>query len=118
MLAGGEAALRMDRLGEAVWFARKALDMEPWREDVVGCLVKALVGSGRRAEATSAYEAFARASIEGRGTPPTAFLRGVVSSSLTRPSRRDWPVGSFKDVIDVRDDDEEDEGMAPAPVLA
>jgi DNA-binding SARP family transcriptional activator len=58
--------------GTAVAYARRALDVDPYREEALLTLMRALDGAGNRASALEAYRAFAQRLRTGLGTEPSA----------------------------------------------
>ena len=78
MVAGSEAAMRLGKATVSVRLARNAANIDPLREDVEECVVRALITAGRTREARFHYESYARKIISSMGVPPSSRLRRMV----------------------------------------
>lgn len=75
MVAGSTAALRLGRRLSAVKFARRASSLDDSREDVMTCLMRTLVATGRMAEAQREYRGFVVRSVRCSHRPPSREIR-------------------------------------------
>ncbi|MGN0287775.1 MAG: BTAD domain-containing putative transcriptional regulator [Atopobiaceae bacterium] len=75
MVAGSTAALRLGRRLSAVKFARRASSLDDAREDAMTCLMRALVATGRTAEAQREYRGFVVRSVRCSHRPPSREIR-------------------------------------------
>ncbi|WP_322354629.1 AfsR/SARP family transcriptional regulator [Paratractidigestivibacter sp.] len=82
MIAGGEAALRLDKKRLAARFANDALYIDDLREDAMTLLVRALRRSGRSDEAVRRYRRFARRLETKTGRVPSAQLQASLIEPL------------------------------------
>lgn len=88
MVAGAEAALRLDRGRLAVRLASNALSVDDLREDATAVLVRSLRSVGRGAEALHAYQSYERRLLSMTGTEPSRQLKRALNepSVLVRPA--------------------------------
>lgn len=94
MIAGAEAALRLGKPREALWFAHDAEEPGSAREDVTNCLMQAYVDLGRPLDAEREYLDYAEKVIEGTSMPPSARIRSLYGrirrqANTRRPQRID-----------------------------
>ena len=82
MLAGGEAALRLDKKRLAVRFANDALYVDELREDAMTLLVRALRRGGRADEAMRRYKRFAHKLEAKTGRMPSIQLQMALTEPL------------------------------------
>lgn len=82
MLAGGEAALRLDKKRLAVRFANDVLYIDELREDAMTLLVKALRRGGRADEAMRRYRRFAHKLEAKTGRVPSIQLQMALTEPL------------------------------------
>ncbi len=82
MVAGGEAALRLDKKRLAARFANDALYIDELREDAMALLIRALRRSGRGDEALRRYKRFAVKLAEATGRMPSAALQAAMTEPI------------------------------------
>jgi DNA-binding SARP family transcriptional activator len=83
LVALGDAAEAGGDPGAAVSYARRRLEVAPVSEDAARVLMRRLAGSGDRAAAVAAYDAFRVALREGLGMAPSAETRALVEELRT-----------------------------------
>lgn len=83
MVAGAEAALRLDKKRLAARFARNALAADRFREDAETVLQVALRESGRSTEARRRYEAFVDLLVHESGRIPSRMLREAATPAAS-----------------------------------
>ena len=82
MMAGGEAALRLDKKRLAARFANDVLYVDETREDAMALLIRALRRSGRSDEARRRFNKFARRLEMKTGRSPSIQLQSTLSEPL------------------------------------
>lgn len=95
MVAGGEAALRLDKKRLAVRLAGNAIASDDLREDAAALLVRSLRSVGRGTEALRAYQAYEKRLLDEMGVEPSRQMKRalnepivtVVPPSANRPPR-------------------------------
>ena len=94
MIAGGEAALRLDKKRLAARFANDALYIDGLREDAMALLIKALRRSGRGDEAQRRYKRFALKLADATGRIPSVALQSAISEPLGTIMRGAEPISA------------------------
>ncbi len=82
MIAGGEAALRLDKKRLAARFANDALYVDELREDAMALLVRALRRSGRTDEAQRRYKRFVVKLADATGRLPSTSLQAAITEPV------------------------------------
>ncbi len=77
--AAAHAALQANRYDEAIAVARHMLKFEPWHEDAMGLLLRALIQSGQHAAALRQYTDYAQALRAELGVAPAAAIATIVA---------------------------------------
>lgn len=88
MVAGGDAALRLEKHRLAARLANNALSVDDLREDATTLLVKSLRQTGRGTEALRTYQAYARRLLRKTGLEPSRQMRRALGEPtvLVRPA--------------------------------
>lgn len=82
MVAGGEAALRLNKRRLAARLAANALMADELREDAAVLMIRALRQSGRGAEAMRRYQVYAKKLAQASGQVPSRQLREALSEPV------------------------------------
>jgi DNA-binding SARP family transcriptional activator len=87
MVVGAEAAERLGRHAEALWFAGEAWPGSEGREDIAMSYMRALVATGRACEVGTVYEQHSLRVITDVGRPPSPQMRSFVARLLRKGQR-------------------------------
>ncbi len=79
MVAGGEAALRLENHRLAIRLATNALSVDELREDAITLLVRSLRAAGRGSEALNAYEQYERLLFKRTGRQPSRQMKRALN---------------------------------------
>jgi DNA-binding SARP family transcriptional activator len=87
MVLGVEAAERLGRHAEALWFADEAWPGSEGREDMAMSYMRALAATGRACEVGTVYEQHSLRVITDVGRPPSPRMRSFVAQLLSKGQR-------------------------------
>ncbi len=83
MVAATDCALRIGDTRIALWFARKAIEEDPSREDVYRALMKAQIAAGQRCPAIKTYLSCREFLQSTLGLDPSVETRGLYDTLIT-----------------------------------